>query len=398
MRIQEILIESHQLDEGPLLNKIGTAVGKGVGTLAKGVGAVAGGVAGLGSAVKKGFQAGKSTVGGAGDADPAAGGAAATKKPAAGGGTSTQPKGFIAGVKAGQNQGLSAINDPNVVGSSSSGSAGGEEDPAGGAAPEAKPAAGGAAPAAGGAAPAAGGAATPPSTTDINKAGPKGTAQAKPIQGTAAKQAAAKTGAALAGQDQAQAGQTMYSQVKANVDKLDKKGKQRILQLLQKSLAAPEAKPAAGGAMGQMAGQLAKGGAVPNTMANAPVSKTNKAKPGNPNLAQAAEPTAAPAAPEKAAPGATTTTPSGEKVLANPVATVGTKRAANIGQQTFDTQTGKSLPGQALNNVRKKAEYGSGALGAARKRNKAGAAQPEMASKINIGGTVLEGFSLFRKK
>jgi hypothetical protein len=32
MRIQEILIESHQLDEGPLLNKIGSAVGKGVGT------------------------------------------------------------------------------------------------------------------------------------------------------------------------------------------------------------------------------------------------------------------------------------------------------------------------------------------------------------------------------
>ena len=68
MRIQEILIESHQLDEGPLLNKIGSAVGKGVGTLAKGVGAVAGGVAGLGSAVKKGFQAGKATVGAAGDA------------------------------------------------------------------------------------------------------------------------------------------------------------------------------------------------------------------------------------------------------------------------------------------------------------------------------------------
>ena len=222
-----------------------------------------------------------------------------------------------------------------------------------------------------------------------------------------AKQAAAKTGAALAGQDQAQAGQTMYSQVKANIDKLDKKGKQRILQLLQKSMAAPAAggaapAPAAGGAptakktgaMGAMAGQLAKGGATPTTMVNAPVSKTNTAKPGNPNAA----PAATPAATATPTPGATTTTPSGEKVLANPVATVGTKRAANIGKPTFDTQTGKSLPGQALNNVRKKAEYGSGALGAARKRNKAGAAQPEMASKINTGSMVLEGFSLFRKK
>ena len=70
MKIHEILIES-QLQEGPILNKISSAVGKGVGTLAKGVGAVAGGVAGIGSAVKKGFQAGKATVGGAGD-DPAA--------------------------------------------------------------------------------------------------------------------------------------------------------------------------------------------------------------------------------------------------------------------------------------------------------------------------------------
>ena len=80
------------------------------------------------------------------------------------------------------------------------------------------------------------------------------------------------------------------------------------------------------------------------------------------------------AADPAAVPGATTTTPSGEKVLANPVATVGTKRATNIGKQTFDTQTGKSLPGQALNNVRKKAEYGSNALGSVRKKIKSGAA------------------------
>jgi hypothetical protein len=96
----------------------------------------------------------------------------------------------------------------------------------------------------------------------------------------------------------------MYAQVKANIDKLDKKGKQRILQLLQKSVAAPEQKPTAGGAapagagaMGAMAGQLAKGGAAePNTMANTPVSKTNKAKPGNPNAAPVAKPGASPAA------------------------------------------------------------------------------------------------------
>jgi hypothetical protein len=79
----------------------------------------------------------------------------------------------------------------------------------------------------------------------------------------------------------------MYAQVKANIDKLDKKGKQRILQLLQKSMAAPDPKAAAApgaGAMGAMAKQLG-GAAKPNTMANAPVSKTNTAKPGNPNAA-----------------------------------------------------------------------------------------------------------------
>jgi hypothetical protein len=341
MRINDLLIEStNQLDEGPKFNKFGQAIGNVAGMAAKGIGAVAGGIAGLGAAAKKGFQAGKSQVAAADDgaapaakpagkpaakpgAVPAAGGAAPAAKPGAApaaGGTSTKPKGFIAGVKAGQNQGLSALNDPNVVGSTAS--TDDDEDPV------------------------AGGATTPPSATDINKAGPKGTAQAKPIQGTVAKQAAAKTGAALAGQDQAQAGQTMYSQVKANIDKLDKKGKQRILQLLQKSMAAPAAggaapagKPAAG-AMGAMAGQLAKGGATPTTMANAPVSKTNTAKPGNPNAAPAA-------------PSATTTAPA--PASKKPVRVRGKKAAQPAPQQ-------------------------------------------QMASKINTGSLVLEGFSLFRKK
>jgi hypothetical protein len=64
MRINEILIESQQLDEGPF----GQAVGKAVGGVAKGVGAVAGGIAGIPGAVKKGFKAGKAAVSG----DPAA--------------------------------------------------------------------------------------------------------------------------------------------------------------------------------------------------------------------------------------------------------------------------------------------------------------------------------------
>ena len=254
MRINELLTESQQheqLDEGPF----GTAVGKLAGGVAKGVGAVAGGVAGMGKAFKKGYQSGKATV--AGDPDP-----------------NTEPEAQAAAPKP---------------------APGGADDEVGG--PTAQPAAG-----------------------DINKAGPAGTAAAKPLQG-AAKIAADKTAAATAGQDQVAAGQTMYATVKANIDKLDKKGKQRILQLLQKSMAAPApggaaGKPAASspgaaaaamtggptaglppapgeepadagaGAMGSMANQL--GGKPANTMANAPVSKTNKAKPGNPNAAPAA--------------------------------------------------------------------------------------------------------------
>lgn len=70
MRINEIVIESG-LSEAPGLNRIGTGIGKAVGAAAKGVGAVAGGIAGIPKAIKKGYQAGKATVGGAGD-DPVA--------------------------------------------------------------------------------------------------------------------------------------------------------------------------------------------------------------------------------------------------------------------------------------------------------------------------------------
>ena len=83
MRINEILTESeiHQLDEGPMLDKAGTLVGKAVGGAAKGVGAVAGGIAGIGRAFKKGYAGGKAVVGG--DPSPNADEPAAPAKPAA---------------------------------------------------------------------------------------------------------------------------------------------------------------------------------------------------------------------------------------------------------------------------------------------------------------------------
>jgi pyruvate/2-oxoglutarate dehydrogenase complex dihydrolipoamide acyltransferase (E2) component len=175
MRINEILTESEikQLDEGPIGNAVGAVgrgVGRAVGGVAKGVGAVAGGVAGIGSAMKKGFRAGKATVSGAGDSTPTA-------------------------------------------------------------APPATPAA-----------TTSSGSTTPPAAQPAATATP-------------------------AGQSQVKANQTVYSQVKANIDKLDKKGKQRILQLLQKSLATAAPKTAA----------------PANTMSNTPVSASNTAAADNPN-------------------------------------------------------------------------------------------------------------------
>ena len=82
-----------------------------------------------------------------------------------------------------------------------------------------------------------------PATTaaDANAQGPKGTAAAQ-TQSGAASTAMAKSAQAVAAAPNAdKAGQTLYAQVKASVNQLDKKGKQRIMQLLQKSLAAPAA-------------------------------------------------------------------------------------------------------------------------------------------------------------
>lgn len=96
MRLNEILTEDKNLQEGPLLNKIGTGIGNVVGGVGKAAGAVAGGIAGLGSAFKKGFQAGKTTVAGAGDkpadsaAAPAADGSSAGNSGTTSGGAQTQ--------------------------------------------------------------------------------------------------------------------------------------------------------------------------------------------------------------------------------------------------------------------------------------------------------------------
>jgi hypothetical protein len=402
MRINDLLIESsNQLAEGPKFNKFGQAVGNVAGMAAKGVGAVAGGIAGLGAAAKKGFQAGKSQVAAADDQPAATGAPVAGKSkvkpaPVAPTATTTSPaadatsktptapgaapkgKGFLSGVQAGLSKGISALKDPSLTrGKSKTAATSGEE----------------------------------------------------PDTGATTAPGAAPTQASAAGN------QTNYAQVKASIDKLDKKGKQRILQMLQKSVAAPAAgAPAASPASAVPApAKAAATPAKPNLRKPATVQKPATAPAAEPNydtqtgvaspaqmkknreIAKAeapngfdpktGKPNPAPAAsaPDELGrvdPTMEPTKPAAgkEKTIANPVATVGLKRATDIGKPTFDTQTGKALPGQAINAIRKKAEYGTGPLGAARKRVKAKTAQPEMAGKINTGSMVLEGFNLFRKK
>lgn len=225
MKIREIVLESQQLDEGPIgsaIGAVGRGVGKAVGSAAKGIGAIAGGAMGIGKAIKKGYQTGKSVV--SGDDEPAA--------------------------------------------------AGGSAAPATGTAAPAQATA----PAAGTQQPAA----APTTTAQINKQGPAGTAPAA-VSGGAQQQALAKT-AQAAGGDSDKAAQTLYATVKAQVNQLDKKGKQRILQLLQKSMQQTPAQPAAAAPAVPAAKSTAKPAGTPAAAKPAPASTP------------AAEPAATPAA------------------------------------------------------------------------------------------------------
>lgn len=301
MKIAEILTESKQLDEGPLANKIGTAIGKGVGVLGKGIGAAAGGVVGLGKAIKKGYQAGKDVVSLGGDDDPNAAPSAA--KPA------TAPAGKPA--------------------------------PTAPAAQAAAPAAQ-AAPAEPATAP-GGGVGAQPSAQAVNKAGPKGTAPAANLTG-AAKAAADKVAAATQDQNATQAGQTLYAQMKANVDKLDKKGKQRLLALLQKSIAQAPTKTSA---------------AAPATTPAAPTGNYDGK-------------TGAPLSDKAKADAAFDASPEGQAQQAK-VDAMGTAPAATTGKKPVKIRSRKKAPAAAP------------------------AAQPQVAGYVHNGKLIAEGLSLFRK-
>ena len=324
MRINEILTES-QLDEGPILNKIGSAVGNVVGGAAKGVGAVAGGIAGIGSAFKKGFDRSKGIVGQGGDYVAPPDAPAPTAAPAAGApAAKAGAPAAKAGVAAPQPQGRI---DPTM------------DEPA------AEPAS----------------TTTPPSAAEINAQGPAGTAPSKAQTGDAGK-ALAKTTAVVDKQQaasQEKANQTVYAQVKANVDKLDKKGKQRILQLLQKSVAAPQPIPAAAAPAAKSGAPAAKapataaatgGAAAPaNTMANTPVSATNTAAATNPNQPPPAKTGGKIAGQVSQTPGAVAKR--GKRAAAKSASATGNKVMGNMVNQLSQQNAGKVNSGNALSEA-----------------------------------------------
>jgi hypothetical protein len=364
MRINEILVES-TLEEGPILNKIGSGIGKAAGTVAKGVGAVAGGIAGIPGAVKKGFQAGKATVAGGGDTD--AGGQAA---PAASGGTA--PRAGTPAAPAAKQPGLL-----QKIGQAAGDFKKGFQQGAGQPAAQAPAAA----------------ATAPTANTQAPAQAPAGTQQP----------ASAPTG-------------TAYAQVKAGVDKLDKKGKQRILQALQKEVGTPAAKPAAGAAPAAPGPRAAQDDVPMNPATGKPLTEPERAAhqaaggkfdgvSGDPlplgtkvpdpavdfekkladlQAKRAAEKAAA--APAAAAPAAAPEQPStGQAAAAAQAAGQDPEQAALAAMQ-------KNNPNlQKLMAKNKQPVNISG-------KKKAAAPQQQVASKEPKGNMVAEGFSIFRKR
>lgn len=262
MKINEILVESQTLDEGPL-DSIGRGVGKVAGGAAKAVGAVAGGVAGLGKAFMKGYRGGKDTVSGddeepAADKEPTATPDASATSPAGNAAPAAKPK----------------AKPQSTFGKLNTAAAGGSQEPAAdGAAPAQSPASKGSTGSTGGGVKSVGAVSQ---TTDTP-------ASAAP----AAKQPAA--------QDQGVGG-TAYAQAQKAVQSLPPEQQKEIVTMLQSDpkVKAAMSKPAApkqkaasagAGAFGAMAKQL------------------GSEKPAAPAAAPAAEPAAEPAAAPAEKPG-----------------------------------------------------------------------------------------------
>jgi hypothetical protein len=148
--------------------------------------------------------------------------------------------------------------------------------------------------------------------------------------------------------------------------------------------------------MGAMANQLgAAGGKPANTMANAPVSATNTAKPGNPNAAPAATqaaPEPAPAAPA-AEPAATQTAPAADTTAAP--APVKTRTGGRVkGQLSQDPRAVKRREANAA-KTKQQAQTPDQATIDAERDKIMGVTSDSIVRRQPM---MAEGFSLFRKR
>jgi 2-oxoglutarate dehydrogenase E2 component (dihydrolipoamide succinyltransferase) len=306
-------------------------------------------------------------------------------------------------MKKGYQSGKAFVGDDPDPNKGQPGYDGGGAAPTGGA-PAAAPTGGAPAAAAPAAEPAAS-STTPPSAQDINAQGPAGTAPAKPQTG-AAGQALAKTTAVVdkqQAQSQEKANQTVYAQVKANVDKLDKKGKQRILQLLQKSVAAPAPKPAAGAAAKPGASPAAGGtgsGFNPDTgkpfasdaeraaydaspAAKMPTADVEKAAGGAAAPAPAAPAPAAPANTMANAPVSATNTAAADNPNQPPPKKTGGKVAGQVSQ----------TPGAIAKREKRQAAAAAKSTGNRVMGNMVNTLQQQNASKVNYGNALSEALA-----
>ena len=352
MRLHEIITESQleQLDEGP----IGRGIGRLVGGAARGIGAIAGGVVGAGTALKKGYQSGKAVVGD--DPDPNAGKPGYTP-PAE---TPTP----VADPKAAP----TPVADPKAAPDPTTAPA---PDPTTAPAPT-----------------------TPPTAKDINAAGPDGSAPAKDQTG-AAGAALAKTDAVTDKQTSTKAGETVYAQVKANIDKLDAKGKGRILQLVKQSLAAPApgADPRDLNKDGKvdateksMARNKAKPGATPPPAGGAPAADPGAGAFDNMAKTLTQEPGTAPPA-AAAEPAATATDPAaaGGKLTA-------AQQAAKVAELKASRAAGAST-GTAGSGFKQYTKDASSAKIVGANRDGSPKIQQIKASKINYGNALSEALA-----
>jgi hypothetical protein len=83
MRIDDIIIENQNLEEGPVWDKtrqVGATIGKGIGGVGQAVGAVAGVPAGIAGAIGKGYRRSRDTIAGGPDENPQQGSAQAPQQ------------------------------------------------------------------------------------------------------------------------------------------------------------------------------------------------------------------------------------------------------------------------------------------------------------------------------